>query len=368
MGAVLLHALLLLAVVPLLVRCRLQGLSWTRTKTNATAPHQLSCAVTFHERIVVIGHRFKQPTKPIKGGFFDVDVYNPSTGVWTARKGPPVKLHHINCGVDTQRDLIVTGMAFVKNPYPRELPHDSIYQFSPKDDTWTPVVIPKKRRRGSAAFAFYKGSYYFVYGTVYGHGQGPTTTKPWFDRYDPSTKKWSILPNAPPGVRDHAGGVVYKDDLFVLCGKWGGKKDFFIRSWYDVNVYNFVTKRWTQIRDTRFRFPHVASLPTLVYDGARPLIAVSGGVHNFTTYGETEFFDPTTKKVVPYTGLRMHTPRTAYQLASCRKNELYVVGGKFFAAEKVDRQNVYNGEYLLLGKSKRPKCGSTPGDPYWNFL
>lgn len=109
--------------------------------------------------------------------------------------------------------------------------------------------MPVERRRAAAAAAGYKGKLYLVAGIKHGHSSG---TNNLFDCYDPETKTWTSLPDAPH-IRDHCFASVVKDKLYVVGGRNTSYRDpenkipFFAKTVLDVDVFDFTSGKWSTL-------------------------------------------------------------------------------------------------------------------------
>jgi hypothetical protein len=59
-------------------------------------------------------------------GLKPVDVYNPRTGSWTPKTGPPLELHHMQCVAVPDDDQIFIVSSWTGS-YPRERNTEFIY-------------------------------------------------------------------------------------------------------------------------------------------------------------------------------------------------------------------------------------------------
>ena len=77
----------------------------------------------------------------------------------------------------------------------------------------------------------------------------------WFDAFDPATRTWSMLPDAPH-TRDHFQMAVIDDKLFVAGGRNSSQKTNHVmdQTIAEVDVFDFNKEQWTTLE---------APLPTL---------------------------------------------------------------------------------------------------------
>jgi N-acetylneuraminic acid mutarotase len=137
-------------------------------------------------------------------------------------------------------------IAALTGKYPHEQPIDHFLIFNPKTNTWRDgPSLPVDRLRGSAGICHYKNKIYVVSGIQDGHWAGHVT---WFDEYDPSTRQWRKLPDAPR-ARDHFQSAMMGDKLYVAGGRTshaaiGKVLDLTIG---EVDVYDFKTGKWSTL-------------------------------------------------------------------------------------------------------------------------
>jgi len=175
-----------------------------------------------------------------------VDVFDPADRSWTSASAPPMEIHHFQpVVVDDQIWLLGT----MTGEFPREPPLESVLIYQPESDTWiTGPEVPKARRRGAAGCALHTdGWIYVVGGIVDGHHAG---TQAWFDRINPATGVWEVLPDAP-NKRDHAPCAIVKNKLYYFGGRETGRHNgsdynaFFYDTIGDVDVFDFGSGSWS---------------------------------------------------------------------------------------------------------------------------
>ena len=214
--------------------------------SSATSRHE-SGAVAVDGKLYLLGGRSSRP----------VEVYDPVTKLWRVIGSAPLELHHFQ-PVAVGRKIYVLG-AFTCC-FPDEVNIEDIYVFDTITETWsTQGKMPTERVRGSAAAAVYDGMIYLVGGNTQGHNGGAVN---WFDRYDPVTGEWVVMPDAP-NARDHFSAVVISDKLVAAAGRISDLPDVFNNTVEPTNNFDFSTGTWTIGAD----------IPTL---RAGALVAASG--------------------------------------------------------------------------------------------
>ena len=224
-------------------------------KTVASANHPMkryeNAYVRAGEKFYLVGGRYERP----------VQVFSPADNSWSTASAPPFQMHHFQA-VELGGLIYVVG-AFTEN-YPREKGLPNVYIYDPEVDAWTKgPEIPESRRRGAAGAVVYHDKIYVVCGIVGGHG-AHAACKAWLDEFDPQTGKWTEMPDAPR-VRDHFQAAVVGDKLYAVGGRnSGGAGNFFAQTVTAVDVYDFLTGKWSTLP---------AELPT---GRAAPAVAVLG--------------------------------------------------------------------------------------------
>jgi hypothetical protein len=175
-----------------------------------------------------------------------VDIYDPKTMTWSHASPPPMEIHHFQ-PVRVRDELWMLGT--MTGIFPRETPLANVYIYTPATDTWTEgPAIPKERRRGASGCVMHTdGWIYIVGGIVDGHHSG---TQCWFDRINPETGEWQVLPDAP-NKRDHAPAAIVGSKLYFFGGRDTGSHNgtdydaFFFATIGDVDVFDFDTGTWS---------------------------------------------------------------------------------------------------------------------------
>ena len=177
-----------------------------------------------------------------------VNVFDPTTSTWSSCSPPPMEIHHFQ-PVTIDDELWLLGT--MTGVFPRETPLETVYIYQPKTDTWKEgPAVPEGRRRGGAGCVLHKdGWIYLVGGIIDGHHSG---TQAWFDRLNPATGEWQVLPDAPR-KRDHAPAAIAGDKLYFFGGRETGRHDgsdyniFFFHTVPEVDVYDFATGTWSTL-------------------------------------------------------------------------------------------------------------------------
>lgn len=218
-----------------------------------------------------------------------VDVFDPATNTWSHKSPPPMEIHHFQ-PVIIEDELWLLGT--MTGVFPRETPLETVYIYSPDTDTWREgPVIPEGRRRGGAGCVLHTdGWIYLVGGIEDGHHAG---TQAWFDRINPKTGEWQILPDAPH-KRDHAPAAIVNNKLYFFGGRETGRHNgtdynaLFFATIPEVDMYDFETGTWTTLKKP---------LPIATAAGGAGIIDgkilyVGGEAGRPEAFTEIQIFDP----------------------------------------------------------------------------
>jgi len=253
---------------------------WKTLETNGE-PHcrHENGFAEFDGKFYLFGGRRIQP----------VDVYDPAENMWSKASPPPMEIHHFQ-PVRVKDELWLLGT--MTGIFPRETPLETVYIYVPATDEWKEgPSIPKERRRGAAGCVMHSdGWIYLVGGIIDGHHSG---TQCWFDRLNPETGEWQILPDAP-NKRDHAPAAIVDNKLYFFGGRETGRHNgsnydaLFYDTIADVDVYDFATGLWS-----------VHSEPIAIETAAGGTGVINGKIYYAggeagrpEAFDETQIFDP----------------------------------------------------------------------------
>jgi hypothetical protein len=273
-----------------------------------------------------------------------VQVFDPALQTWATRGLPPFQIHHFQ-PVEYDGKIYVMG-AFTEG-FPYEKPIPNIYIYDPVTDKWTKgPEIPENRRRGAAGLVVHNDDLYVVSGIQNGHADGHVT---WFDRFDPKTGVWEILPDAPH-ARDHFQAVVIGGKLYAAGGRRSSYAtgQSFELTIPEVDVYDFSAGTWTTL-------PSSANLPTeragvtaMAYNGklvviggesARGISTDAGNSERPPAHAEVEVFDPMTAQWFSMPPLRQGRHATQ---AIVYQDKIYIAAGsRTIGGTEINSQEVY---------------------------
>ena len=218
-----------------------QGGKWELLQASNAARECSECGMAaLNGKLYLLGGDGEDPRA--------VQRLDPATMTWTQLAMAPVVMHHFQA-VAYQEKIYVLD-AFSSGQFPDQVPMPNVYSYNTATDRWQAEgKIPAERRRAGAAAVVYRNKLYLVAGIQHGHSSGTTDM---FDCYDPATKSWTALPNAPH-IRDHGSAAVIKDKLYLVGGRNTSFRDpenkvtFFSKTILDVDVYDFKSGKWSTL-------------------------------------------------------------------------------------------------------------------------
>ncbi|NND90841.1 MAG: hypothetical protein HKN42_08235 [Granulosicoccus sp.] len=195
--------------------------------STAVARHE-SAAVAVDGKLYLLGGRGVRP----------VQVYDPVTGQWRVIGNAPMELHHFQPVAIGSTIYVIGAMTCC---FPDEPSVAEIHTFDTVTEQWATVgTMPASRLRGSAAAAEYNGHIYVLGGNTLGHNGGAVD---WLDRYDPVSRTWTSLPDAPH-ARDHFALVVVSGRLVAAGGRRSDLPDVFDKGVAATDIFDIATATW----------------------------------------------------------------------------------------------------------------------------
>lgn len=206
--------------------------AWERVTTSdgsADIARHESGAVAVDGKLFLLGGRSNRP----------IEVYDPANRTWRTIGPAPLELHHFQPVAVGTKIYVVAAFTCC---FPDEDNVDDIHVFDTVTELWsTQGGLPTERARGSAAAVVRDGLIYVIGGNTLGHNGGAVS---WFDRFDPATGDWDVLPDAP-NARDHFSAVIVNDKLVAAAGRISDLPDVFDNAVEPTNIYDFSTNTWT---------------------------------------------------------------------------------------------------------------------------
>ena len=248
-----------------------------------------------------------------------VDIFDPLTKTWSEGAPTPLEMHHFQAIAYQDEIWVIGGFT---GPYPKEEPMPFLYVYNPANDSWrVGGKQPDGRHRGAAGVSIYNDKFYLLCGNEEGHYTGHTT---WFDEFDPSTKEWKSMPDAPH-TRDHFQSAIVGNKLYAAGGRNTSAKTQHVmdQTIPEIDVFDFIAGTWTTL-------PSSANLPTLragttvvVHEGQVILMGGESGTQ-IPAHSEVEALNTSTgtwSQLHPMLQGRHGTQAVLYQ------GKIYLAGG-----------------------------------------
>lgn len=274
-----------------------------------------ACAVMVAGKVYLIGGRRRNP----------VDVFDPTSRVWTRKRTPPVEIHHMQCLSYLDRFVYIGGSWH--GGYPKERTHDKTFVYDTVTDAWTTKAgLPPTRRRGGGAFVLYQGKMYLAMGNRGGHGRHATTLGE-FDSYDPQTDTWTKLQEAP-FPRDHVGGAIVDGKLCIGGGRDGGVADFWNAPVPETVCYDFATSQWQN--RTKIPLPRAGAATGATCQGYMMVAGGEGKTHLYprgNAYARVDLYDAKLDKYLNNTKLVRKRHGSGLAIADCACGNIYIPSG-----------------------------------------
>ena len=320
---------------------------WSDLAPAQPAPQSCSCHengyVKAGNKYYLIGGR---------GTSRSVEIYDPTTKIWTRGAELPEEMHHFQA---VELDGLIYVVGAWTGSYPYETNLNSIYIYNPVSNTWsTSPTMPNNRKRGSCGAVAYQGKIYVVAGNDGGHNTDATVVT-WFDEFDPATGTWTQLPDAPRG-RDHFQVAIVNDKMYVAGGRDSSSPDFFGASIGEVDVYDFSSNTWSTL---------INNIPTkrsgtmaAAYNGE--ILIIGGETKQTAAHNEVEALNPqnnTWRSLAP-----LNQGRHATQ-AIVDNGAIYIAAGaKTLGATEINANETFFQEiYQVNGALPPSQDELTPG-------
>jgi N-acetylneuraminic acid mutarotase len=202
-----------------------------------------------------------------------VQVYNPATNTWTTKASLP----HVVAGYGNNGAQVIGGLVYVPGGMRRWQGYPYLQVYNPATNLWVDKApMPPIPPYGLSGLAFgvsgaIDGKLY-VLGTCQENGAYCGQA---FERYDPATNQWSILP-LPPVVPqfDRAAGVLNKK-FYVTDGKI-------------LEAYDPATNTWT------LKAPMPSGRSRFTSAAVNNKLYVVGGFYGGSLSGRVDVYDPVT--------------------------------------------------------------------------
>jgi N-acetylneuraminic acid mutarotase len=277
--------------------------------------------------------------------------YDPQTNSWKRVAPLPARLDHIQ-GVSLGGKIYyVGGLAG------RSTSAGTVYVYNPATDSFSKgAPMLTGRDRGAGGVAAYNGRIYYAGGLHDGEAV------PWFDRYNPKTRKWTRLPDMPR-PRDHFQAAILNGKFYAV----GGRDTTIDAITRKVDVYDLSNLDGSTWRSRNTALPTArAGFATAVL-GRR--ILVIGGEDSGGAYDTVEAYYPATNS---WRSLEsMPTARHGIQAVVCDGGVYIAAGGTVQGGtDPTDAHEVFfSGRATSCGRSAATAIGPGPKAPAtWNSI
>ncbi|KAL2208116.1 galactose oxidase [Sarocladium strictum] len=200
---------------------------WKILSPIAVAPRQEQATVALSDtQLAIIGGIVPNEA----GTGFDtttmVQIYDIPSDSWSTAEPLPVPLNHPNAAVVDGKIYVLGGLTPDENGSWNAT--RGCWVYDPEgDDGWLELGdMPEGEERGSATMGVH-GSKIILAGGMEVLVPGPGNEQRTVSRvtaYDTATREWSVWPDLPV-ERDHAGGAVVDERLYVLGGRRFGQRN-----------------------------------------------------------------------------------------------------------------------------------------------
>ncbi len=260
------------------------GKGWKALKPIGGGPRQEHAVAAVNGRVYLIGGIERDGA----GGIVTtprMEVYDTRSDTWSEAAPLPVPMNHPNVAAVGGKIYVLGALSGGAS---WQALRDS-YVYDPRTNRWTELApMPAGTERGSAAMGV-KGTKIYLSGGMRTLTPGPgglQDTVATTSSYDVVTGRWETLPDLPQ-ARDHVGGAIVGNTLYVLGGRDRGQVN--VRD--TVYALDLSTRRWTER----------APMPTA--RGGIASAAVGGKIYTFGGEGnpaegtngifpQTEVYDP----------------------------------------------------------------------------
>lgn len=233
--------------------------------------------------------------------------YDPQTNSWERVAPLPAKLDHIQ-GVSLGGKIYYIG-----GLSGRSTSVGTVYVYNPITDSFAKgAPMPAGRDRGAGGVAVYNGKIFYAGGLHDGKAV------PWFDRYNPATRKWTRLPDMPRS-RDHFQAAIMNGKFYAV----GGRDTTIDAVTRKVDVYDLASPDASAWRTRNTALPTARTGFATAVLGRR--ILVIGGEGSGKAYDTVEAYYPATNSW--RTLESMPTARHGIQAVVCDGGVYIAAGG-----------------------------------------
>lgn len=209
-----------------------------------------------------------------------VQVYDSATDRWQIVAPLPVALNHVMAAAVNGKVYVIGGQTTESSDPDKAGFVNTVYEYDPQADRWTPrAPMPTRRSAGAAAV---------VDGKIYVAGGRPPRGAD-FAVYDPKTDRWAVLPNLPT-PRNHLAADAIDGKIYVVGGRFEG--GFRSPQSDAVEVFDPKTNQWSKRRPMlRPR----GGVNGIAANGCFHLFGGEGNAgHPYGIYADHDYYNPVT--------------------------------------------------------------------------
>lgn len=144
--------------------------------------------------------------------------YSTVTNKWSTVAPLPLAVHHPNLATVDGKLFLIGSLADGSEDGALWPASAATFSYDSANDTWMPLA-PMPDPRGSSVLGVH-GKRVYIAGGLSRAGKAVSTVS----SFDTVTNTWTSLPASPlPEVRDHAGGGIVSDIMYVVGGRTGSQ-------------------------------------------------------------------------------------------------------------------------------------------------
>ena len=254
------------------------ALNWKEAAGAITAVSEAQGAVVNNKLYIFGGFLKDLKTTP------KVQVYDPATNRWTAKRDMPEQLTHAAVVADGQ--IVYVAGGFVGDHPGPQTAH--VWKYNAASDTWS-AFTPLPAARGGGAMVLLGRTLHFAGGTERNPGQTDLyvrdTPDHWTLNLDNPVAWQSAAPL--PNPRNHLAAAALNGKMYVMGGQHLG--DEYIGTQSEVDMYNPVSNTWVKVASLPRAISHTNS-STVVWNNR--IVMVAGVGSNSEKIADVYEYDP----------------------------------------------------------------------------
>ena len=198
----------------------LSGPTWTELAPISRGPRQENGVTAVGTDVYIIGGVPQlQPNSTSIPTLDWVEIYSTLENSWRIASPIPTPVNHANA-------ISVHGRVYVLGGMAGDATWEGIpdcFEYVPETNTWNTLPpMPSGYGRGASALGVHRSTVYLAGGLIsLNFITGQQVSANTVSSYNIETHEWTTLPSLPEG-RDHVGGSVIDDTLYVVGGRVNG--------------------------------------------------------------------------------------------------------------------------------------------------